>query len=754
MDLSPTAMVIHRDWHIVWVNPAALTLFGAATVDDLVGQPILNRIHPDSLATVAARSKLMSESVAPLPVVEERLLRLDGTVIEAEVRSAPVDYGGAQAVYTSIYDITERKRSIEALMRANERLTLAQESSGAGVWDWDMVSGYLSWSLELRRLFGLQASSEASFEVWRAIVHPEDLEAAGAYINDAIRDHIRLNSEYRIVLPSGDERWIHALGETAYDDGGQAIRMAGICTDITDRKRNEQALRDREAHLRSWFDLPLIGICVTSPTKGWLEVNDHLCELLGYTREELTGLTWADLTHPDDLAADAEQFERVIRGEIDGYSLDKRFCRKDGGIVETELAARCVRNSAGAVDYFVALVKDVTDRKRANEEKAGLEAQLLQAQKMESVGRLAGGVAHDFNNMLSVILGHAELGLEGLRPSDTLHDSLMQIRGAAKRSAELTRQLLAFARKQNVAPQVIDLNATVMGALRMLDRLISEDILLKWQPGADLWSVKIDPSQIDQILANLCVNARDAIAGVGTITISTRNCALSEADCQSRPGVAPGNYVCLVVNDDGCGMDADTVSHIFEPFFTTKALGEGTGLGLASVYGAVRQNGGIIEVKSAVGVGTTFVIHLPRCAAPAERATADVAASGATPGHETILLVEDQPEILALTTVLLERLGYRVLAAPTPSDAVRLADEHPGRIDLLVTDIVMPEMNGRALASRLLVRRPALECLFMSGYPADVIARHGVMDQGVHFIQKPFSVGAFGAKVREVLASD
>lgn len=747
-------MVIHRDWRIVWANPAALTLFGAATADDLIGQSIVNRIHPDSLSMAAARSKLMSESGASLPLVEERLLRLDGTVIEAEVRSTPVEYGGAPAVYTSVHDITDRKRATDALMRANERLTLAQQAAGAGVWDWDMVSGHLSWSLELRRLFGLQASNEASFEVWRAIVHPEDLEAAGAYINDAIRDRIRLNSEYRIVLPSGDVRWIHALGDTTYDDGGQIRSMAGICMDITERRRSEQALRESEARLRSWFQMPIIGICVTSPTKGWLEINDYLCDLLGYTRDELVALTWADLTHPDDLATDTRQFERVMRGEIEGYSLDKRYCRKDGAVINAEVAVRCVRTDTGAVDYFVAFIRDMTDRIRAAEEKGSLEAQLVQAQKMESVGRLAGGVAHDFNNMLSVILGHAELALEHAGAGEPLRDSLLQIRKAAKRSAELTGQLLAFARKQNVAPQVIDLNTTVMGALRMLDRLIGEDILLKWQPGADLWSVKIDPSQVDQILANLCVNARDAIDGVGVVAISTRNYTLSDADCHAHPSVAPGDYVSLAVTDDGCGMDLETVGHIFEPFFTTKPLGEGTGLGLASVYGAVRQNGGIIDVQSAVGVGTTFVIHLPRCAAQVDQTSRDAAAPATLCGHETVLLVEDQQDILDLTTVLLERLGYRVLAAGTPSDAVRLADEHPGPIDLLVTDIVMPEMNGRALATRLLLRRPDLECLFMSGYPADVIARHGVMDPGVSFIQKPFSVGDFGAKVREALDRD
>jgi signal transduction histidine kinase/ActR/RegA family two-component response regulator len=360
-------------------------------------------------------------------------------------------------------------------------------------------------------------------------------------------------------------------------------------------------------------------------------------------------------------------------------------------------------------------------------------------------------IFHDFNNMLAVILGHAEMALLQVDPAQPLHADLEEIRTAAERSANLTRQLLAFARKQTVAPKVLDLNETVAGMLKLLQRLIGENIHLTWQPGANLWPVRVDPSQIDQILANLCVNARDAIADVGTITIETGNAVFDEAYCAAHPDAVPGEYVRLAVSDTGCGMDQDTLAHIFEPFFTTKGVGKGTGLGLATVYGIVKQNNGFITVYSEPGQRTTFTIYLPRQVGKAEQARLAGAAEPALRGQETILLVEDEPVILELTTVMLERQGYTVLAASTPGEAIRLARERAGNIHLLMTDVVMPEMNGRDLAKNLLSLYPQLKHLFMSGYTANVIAYNGVLDEGVYFIQKPFSIKGLAAKVREAL---
>ena len=381
-----------------------------------------------------------------------------------------------------------------------------------------------------------------------------------------------------------------------------------------------------------------------------------------------------------------------------------------------------------------------------------IEQQFLQAQKMESVGRLAGGIAHDFNNMLGVIMGHAEIALVKADGENPLHRHLQAISKAAERSADLTRQLLAFARRQTIAPKVLDLNATLHGMLSMLQRLIGEDIRLAWIPGRDMWAVRIDPSQVDQILTNLCVNSRDAISGVGEITIETSNAVLDGEYCAKHSGFVPGEYVWLAISDDGCGMDKETVENIFDPFFTTKETGKGTGLGLATVYGIVKQNNGFINVYSEPGQGTAFNIYLPRHAdltCPAR----EQAPEPLRYGSETILLVEDEPEILEVVHMMLRNLGYAVIAAQTAQDAVRQAGEHPGRIHLLITDVIMPDMNGRELAQKLTALLPNLACMYMSGYTADVIARRGVLDNGVLFIQKPFSAQVLAVKVREALDS-
>jgi len=388
--------------------------------------------------------------------------------------------------------------------------------------------------------------------------------------------------------------------------------------------------------------------------------------------------------------------------------------------------------------------------KRAEEEKKKLESQLHQAQKMESIGSLAGGVAHDFNNKLSVILGHAYLALTASSP-DRVRDSLDEIRKAAEQSADLTRQLLAFARKQTIAPKVLDLNETVTSMLKMLQRLIGEDIQITWKPSSGLWLLKFDPSQIDQILANLCVNARDSISAGGKITIETGNSTIDEVFCAQHTYALPNEYVRIAVSDNGCGMDKETLDRIFEPFFTTKEMGKGTGLGLATIFGIVKQNNGFINVYSEPGLGTTFTIYLPRYTGKSEQSQNEGGAMPVPSGLETVLLVEDELSILNMASMILTRQGYNVLQANSPSEAMRLAKEHIAEINLLITDVIMPEMNGKDLSNKLQQLHPRLKCLFMSGYTADAIAPHGVLDEGVNFLQKPFSLPGLAAKVREVL---
>ncbi len=521
--------------------------------------------------------------------------------------------------------------------------------------------------------------------------------------------------------------------------------------DITERKRAEEAFQESEARFRQIYDHMAVGVAMISLDFCVEHANDAYCLMLGYDLHELVGKHIREFTHPEIVEENLLQQSRLAKGEIDHYRMEKAFIHKSGRVIHGILDACLVRDVKGNPNYFIGSVHDITERKRTEKEREKLQEQLAQVQKIESVGRLAGGVAHDFNNMLGVILGHTEMALDQTDPAQPVFSDLQEIRKAAQRSADLTRQLLTFARKQTIAPKVIDLNETVEGMLKMLRRLIGEDIHLIWLPGKNLLPVKMDPSQIDQILANLCVNARDAIAGVGKLTIETGAAVFDDAYCAVHAGFVPGEYVLLAVSDNGCGMDKEIVGRLFEPFFTTKEVGKGTGLGLASVYGAVRQNNGFINVYSEPGQGTTFRIYLPRHRAGTRVRTDTATAKPSVCGSETILLVEDEPAILRMAAMMLERLGYAVITAQTPGEAIRLAREHGGPIDLLMTDVVMPEMNGRDLAKNLLSIHPDIKRLFMSGYTANVIAHHGVLDEGVHFIQKPFSLKDLGEKLRVVL---
>jgi signal transduction histidine kinase/CheY-like chemotaxis protein len=407
---------------------------------------------------------------------------------------------------------------------------------------------------------------------------------------------------------------------------------------------------------------------------------------------------------------------------------------------------------ASDLAYALRVIKADEQRRQVEKDHEVLQRQMTQAQKMESVGRLAGGVAHDYNNMLTVIGGYAELAVSRAGPDSPLLPYLKAIADAAERSVAITSRLLAFARKQTIRPRIIDLNQVVQGTLQMLERLIGEDIDLRWAPAPRLWTANVDPAQIDQVLANLCVNARDAIDGVGRITIETRNAAFDQAYCARHTGFVPGEYVMLAVSDDGRGMEKEVLEHVFEPFFTTKETGHGTGLGLATVYGIVKQNDGFINVYSEPGHGSSFHIYLPRYSGQAEHV--EVRTDEAIPGGhgETVMIVEDEPAILALGETMLKSLGYVVLTAGTPEDALSRARGHDGPIHVVVTDVVLPRMNGRELSQRIRAVKPGVKVLFMSGYTADVIAHRGVLDQGVEFIQKPFSEKDLALKLREVLA--
>jgi PAS domain S-box-containing protein len=391
--------------------------------------------------------------------------------------------------------------------------------------------------------------------------------------------------------------------------------------------------------------------------------------------------------------------------------------------------------------------------KKAEEAKKKAEKQLTQAQKMEAIGRLAGGVAHDFNNMLGVILGYADMGLARIDMQNPLYHFLEQIRQAAERSANLTKQLLAFSRRQLSQPKVLDLNAEIENQRHMLDRLIGENVDLQFYPAFDLWPIQIDPSQVDQILANLIINAREAIANVGTITLETMNVTLDQAYADTNTYVVPGDYTCLMVSDTGTGMEWETMDQIFDPFFSTKPADQGTGLGLSTVYGIVKQNRGFIHVYSEPDQGSTFKLYFPRIEDGGSTHTDSGQKSEFIPGSETVLLVEDEEMVLELTQAILEGQGYTVLPARSSKKAQDIARDYPGHIHILLTDVILPEMNGKELKALLEMIRPEIKTLFMSGYTENVIAQQGIVDSQVHFIQKPFSSAGLNQKIRELMSS-
>ena len=554
-------------------------------------------------------------------------------------------------------------------------------------------------------------------------------------------------------LPEGSEiinrprTLMDDYAEAVYVGLGAIVLLLLVITflihNMARRRTAEAATRRSEKRFREISEL-LPQIVYEFDTDGrFTFVNNTGITRTGYTRDDFSqGVFIKDIITPEQ----HDQLENNIKRryvERDEKPNEYLVVRKDGSQFPALAYSAPIVDGEEIIGIRGILV-DMTEQK-------SLQEQLTQAQKMESVGRLAGGVAHDFNNMLGVIIGRTELALKKLDPYQPLFVALQEIRSAANRSADLTRQLLAFARQQTVSPRVLDLNQTVEGMLKMLGRLIGEDIDVSWVPEGGVLPVKMDPSQLDQILANLCVNARDAIVSVGKVTIETHSVSFDKPYCDQHLGFSPGDFVQLAVSDNGCGMDRDTLGKIFEPFFTSKGLGQGTGLGLATVYGIVKQNNGFINVYSEPGQGTTFKIYLPRVTDLPEKITREDQVSTDEGGDETILLVEDELSYLEISRQMLEDLGYRVFTASTPGDAIRLAEEHPGGIHLLLTDVILPEMNGRDLAKTLNSQYPEIGILFMSGYTSNVIAHHGVLDAGVNYIQKPLSLQVLAVKVRQAL---
>ena len=526
---------------------------------------------------------------------------------------------------------------------------------------------------------------------------------------------------------------------------GLFVFVAGlICSFNAALRSAQEGLRRSEINFRSLVTHAPYGVCRCDSAGILLDVNPALVAMLGYpSGAELVGSNLANLY------ADSQQWFGLadyLRSLQKFHGLNAEWTRRDRSIISVRLSGRAFRDDGNTI-FFELFAEDVTERR-------ALEQQLRQAQKMEAVGRLAGGIAHDFNNLLMVISGYSEFLLEHVGTDPTLRGHAQEIANAAERATSLTRQLLAFSRKQMLAPKIVDLNSVVTENVKMLTRLIGEDIDLVMVPGEDIGAVKADPGQIEQVIMNLAVNARDAMPHGGKLTIETANVTLDANYARFHAPVKPGDYVMLAISDTGMGMDPDTQAHIFEPFYTTKGL-KGTGLGLSTVYGIVKQSEGYIWLYSEAGKGTSFKIYLPRFSATGEALATQPAlaedANQPSPGHETILLVEDEENLRRLARQSLETQGYSVIDAPDGAAAIKISQAHKGPIHLLLTDVIMPGMNGRELANQLSPTRPEMRVLYMSGYTENHIGHNGTLDEGITLLQKPFTLPALKAKVREAL---
>lgn len=537
----------------------------------------------------------------------------------------------------------------------------------------------------------------------------------------------------------------YALGKDIRPEHKIAYRefhpLLGILGDMRDRLNLQIVeIKNAEKKYRTIFENAVEGIFQSTPDGHFIDVNPAMARMLGYKSPQ--ALTQSISNIGEQLYVSPErrkEFLRQIRTQKSVTDFHTEFWTMTGQTVWLAIYSRPVWGDDGELEYIEGMALDISQQKKAEAERKKLETQLIHSQKLESVGRLASGVAHDFNNMLSIILGHSDMMLQTVTPKDPNYERLIAITSAANRSTGLTGQLLAFASQQKVSPKILDLNKKVHDMMNMLKRLLREDIDLRFLPGEDIGMVNIDPTQLDQILVNLCINARDAIGGNGQITIATGHVFIDDAYCRQHSDAVVGDYVTLSVSDNGCGMEPAVLDNIFEPFFTTKEDKDGSGLGLSSVYGIVKQNNGSIHVHSEPDQGTVFTVHLPECRDAIPLAGHETAANVPLKGNETILLVEDEKPLLHLGRETLEQMGYTVLATESPNQAMKIAAEHPGEIQLLMTDIIMPEMNGLELANKLIREHPGIKCLYVSGYTTDIFSSHDALDGPVHFLQKPFT---------------
>ena len=656
---------------------------------------------------------------------------------------------------STVQDDTDRKQQEDALRKSEKLLNDVQRLAKVGGWEYDALENIMYWTNEVYNIHGFPVDEidhdsheliEKSLECYDINDRPRVLNA----FNSCLNEGIPYDMDVRFTSRRGEGKWIRT---TAYaiKENDIIVKVIGNMIDITDQRLATQALYESEKKYRALFDNMLNGFAlheIVLDKNGeavdyiFREVNNAYRQMTGLNSKNIIGKTVTEVFP----GIEQDQVEWIrLYGEVAINEKEIRF-EQYSDTLDRWYSILAYSPKKG---FFATVIEDVTERKKAEEEKKRIEEKLRQSMKLESIGQLAGGIAHDFNNLLTVITGHCELVLMELNPHENIYDDIIEIKATADRATQITRQLLAFSRKQVISPKVLNLNNIILNQQKMLGRLIGEAIRFITNLADDLWNIKIDPSQLDQILVNFSVNARDAIQGAGTITIETLNVYLDEAS--GNNSITPsGEYVMIAYSDSGAGMDALTREKVFEPFFSTKSERKGTGLGLSTVYGIVKQNNGIINVYSEPGMGTTFKVYFPRYIGESDT-TVDKKHEITLMGNETVLVVEDERHILSLTEKVLSRHGYTVIACNTTDEAIKIAKDNAGKIDLLLTDVVMPFMNGKELEAQVRALNPDIKTLFMSGYTANIIAHHGVIEEGVEFIQKPFNMKSLTEKVREVL---
>jgi PAS domain S-box-containing protein len=750
---SPNAMAIStlEEGRFLEVNDGFLRQFGRQR-EDVVGRTAHELgvwLNPDDRVRVIDELRKSGRVNG-----RETLLRSRSGQIWVGLYSAEaIEVRGVHCQLTAVEDITERKRAEEALQLTAHQLAQAMDMASLAHWELDTATRIFTFNDRFYALYGTTAEREGGYQMSaetyaREFFFPEDMHivAEGIAKGLATTDpDAAWTVEHRIRRRDGEIRHIVVRISVIKNSEGLTIKARGVNQDITERKRAEEALRESEERFRRFIENVPLGVCRTTPDGRVLMANPALLRMLGYDSwQELASRNLEDEAFEAGYPRSAfrEQIER--EGEVGGF--EAAWKRRDGSVIFVRESARAFRADDGRVLYYDCIVEDVTERRRLGE-------QLRQSQKMEAIGCLAGGVAHDFNNLLTVVTGYSDLLLK--RPPATcagMRAPLEEIKKAAERAASLTRQLLTFSRKQMLQPQILDLNSLLTNVDEMLRRMIGEDIELVTHLPSGLGRVKADPGQIDQVIMNLAVNARDAMPQGGRLTLEAANIELDSSYGSSHESVLPGHYVMIAMSDTGIGMDAETQAHIFEPFFTTKEVGKGTGLGLATVYGIVKQSGGSVQVYSEPGKGTTFKVYLPRIDQAAEViAPTNVPVDELSRGSETILLAEDEEAVRSLVRGVLESTGYRVLETKGGNEALEIGERHRKHIHLLLTDVVMPQMSGAELVKHLAPLHPETKVLYMSGYTDHAVVRHGLLDSSTAFLQKPFTPDALALKVREVL---